>query len=125
MIALDEKQQLIIDNITAYRKEHGQSPSLHELADLTGIPYSTLRNDIAVMSKRGLLVQVPGRVRSITVPDEPKYSLPDLPQDMALEFLDIAILLGTLAGHVKEKLLKLHAENMKRKEQGCAHDSAD
>ncbi len=64
MLALTQAQQGVLRALTAYRREHGQSPSQQELGDALGLSKQAVSKHMRALELRGAIVQGYGMRRS-------------------------------------------------------------
>jgi len=92
---MTEREAKVLGCIRRYIHERGISPSLHEIQDLTGIPYSTVRNCVMRLHEAGYLSKSDGKVRSLSI-----RIAEDKDQNLDKLF-DLLIRLGDLARTIK------------------------
>jgi hypothetical protein len=92
-----DKAKIVFDALCDYTIKCGQSPSIHELAARTGIPYPSVRRCLSKLVEQDLIIWQPCTVRGITIKHEIQAT-----QDRAtLVLLDHLIQLGQLAQKLK------------------------
>jgi repressor LexA len=72
MAKLTPKQKQVYEYILAFTAEHGYSPSIREISLAVGLKSpSTVHFHLKGLLKAGVILQEPGKTRTITFPDTP------------------------------------------------------
>jgi len=64
---LTGKQQQVLTEIRAYATEHGYAPSLRDLAGRTGLPVTTVSDNVRRLADVGWISRHPHRPRALVV----------------------------------------------------------
>lgn len=62
-----EKREKVLGTLKQFSAEKGYSPTLDELAELSGIPKGTVAYHVRCLAEQGRIKRVDGKHRSITV----------------------------------------------------------
>lgn len=61
------KQKILVEIIKEFQKEHGYSPTIREIGEITGKCPSTIFSRLLVLEKQGAIKTTAGKLRSIVV----------------------------------------------------------
>lgn len=74
--ALTDRQQTVLDAISAHQRAHGAPPTLSELALRLGVHVNAARKHVAALAARGALSVHPGQARGIRLADAGRAAAP-------------------------------------------------
>lgn len=64
---LTKKQQITLECIEWYIKEHGYSPTYREIAELLHSDYNTVYKKVMILQERGYITSETGKIRTMRV----------------------------------------------------------
>lgn len=67
LMKLTLRQKILVEIIREFQKEHGYSPTIRELCEITGKAQSTIFNRLVILERIGAIKTDAGKLRTIVV----------------------------------------------------------